>query len=162
MDATRGEDVVRLPPFYFGQTQDRGNGKNLCRSHPQLAPSLVPHRRRFQARKPISDSNGKFLLFAPRKSGAAQLFHIREIDTKTRCLLSVPAISCDLNLPKAATGQSRQTPRTHRSRISGGRSDESFSRKFLHTMGGCSRIPADIGACRLQPGPEPSRREIQG
>jgi len=57
MDATRGKDVVRLAPFYFGQTQDRGNGKNLCRSHPKLAPSLVPHGGRFKPKSRISDSN---------------------------------------------------------------------------------------------------------
>jgi len=44
--------VVRLPPFYFGQTQDRGNGKNLCRSHPKLSASLVPKVFRVQAQAP--------------------------------------------------------------------------------------------------------------
>jgi hypothetical protein len=53
-NVTRGENVVRLPPFYFGQTQDRGNGKNLCRSHPKLSARLVPLKSVVQVRS--SDS----------------------------------------------------------------------------------------------------------
>ena len=53
-DATRDENVVGLPPFYFGQAQDRGNGKNLCRPHPKLGASLVPFKSQIQVAKPNS------------------------------------------------------------------------------------------------------------
>jgi hypothetical protein len=33
-------NVVGLPPFAFGRTQDRGNGKNLCRPHPETRAKL--------------------------------------------------------------------------------------------------------------------------
>jgi hypothetical protein len=38
-----------LTPFRFDRTQDRGNGKNLCRHHPSIgdgdpAPSMEWHR----------------------------------------------------------------------------------------------------------------------
>jgi hypothetical protein len=48
-------NVVGLPPFAFGRTQDRGNGKNLCRPHPEtrakLRPGLQPGSRGQSLRK---------------------------------------------------------------------------------------------------------------
>ena len=64
-----------LPPFAFSRTQDRENGKNLCRSHPKpisyKAADRAPWLAAVHARIVESFRRGEHLVVAPFRSQTA-------------------------------------------------------------------------------------------
>jgi hypothetical protein len=109
---SNGRKVVRgretwpgLPPFAFGRTQDRENGENLCRPHPETRAKIRP------SHGAGSRASNSTLGIAPEAFLSVQVQHVGHSRR--------PSIACSLETEPTAAEPIEENRENHKCRLHG-------------------------------------------